>query len=295
MKQWCIMKLLFFILFIFQLFVFSCNPALTSKNTNRSESINTNSNNSPIQNNGIRIKNKSKVIHVLVALCDNENQGIVPVPPAIGNGEDAARNLYWGAMFGVKSFFKKKSEWQLLTEINRPSDAILERLVFKHKTKNVYMVADAYRGIEIKRTTIDFFASSAGAMNEAIEIKDGDKTFKLGINGNADLIAYIGHDGLMDFQLKDSFTKQDEEKRDTIMLACISKSYFAEHLRKSGANPLLWTTGLMAPEAYVLHAAIEGWINNEDGEQVRNRAAAAYHSYQKCGLKAAQRLFATGW
>jgi hypothetical protein len=286
------MRLKLFLLSL-SLFLYGCSAVQTSNNANRPNTSNTNA--LPPKSNGIKIKNESKVAHVLVALCDNENQGIVPVPPAIGNGEDAARNLYWGAGFGVRSFFKKKKVWQLLAEINRPNDAILERLVFKHKTKNVYLVADAYRGIEIKRTTIDFFASSAGAMNDAIEIKDGNKTFQLGINGNADLIAYIGHDGLMDFQLEESFAKQDEAKRDTIMLACISKSYFAEHLRKAGANPLLWTTGLMAPEAYVLHAALEGWINGEDGERIRNRAAAAYNSYQRCGLKAAQKLFATGW
>lgn len=273
--------------------LFGCNAAKSSNTEKRTPSSNTNA--SAKTDNGIKIKNSGKVAHVLVALCDNENQGIVPVPPAIGNGEDAARNLYWGAAFGVKSFFKKKKEWTLLANIEKPTDAILERLVFKHKTKNVYLVADAYRGIEIKRTTIDFFASSAGAMNDAVEIKEGDKTFQLGINGNADLIAYIGHDGLMDFELKESFTKQDEAKRDTIMLACISKSYFAPHLKKTGANPLLWTTGLMAPEAYVLHAALEGWINNEDGESVRQRAAKAYNSYQNCGLKGAQRLFVTGW
>jgi hypothetical protein len=38
-------------------------------------------------------KNSAKVIHVLVALCDNENQGIVPVPAHLGNGEDPNRNL----------------------------------------------------------------------------------------------------------------------------------------------------------------------------------------------------------
>lgn len=273
-------------------FLFGCNAAQSSNTEKRPALSNTND---ATKTANTKIKNNAKVAHILVALCDNEHQGIVPVPPAIGNGEDAARNLYWGAGFGVKSFFKKQKAWQLLADIERPTDAILERLVFKHKTKNVYLVADAYRGIEIKRTTIDFFASSAGTMNDAVEIKEGDKTFQLGINGNADLIAYIGHDGLMDFNLKESFTKQDEAKRDTIMLACISKSYFAEHLRKTGANPLLWTTGLMAPEAYVLHAALEGWINNEDGESVRQRAARAYNTYQKCGLKAAQKLFATGW
>ncbi|WP_176700834.1 hypothetical protein [Gilliamella sp. Fer4-1] len=40
---------------------------------------------------------KAKVIHVLVALCDNKYQKIVPVPKAIGNGQDPKSNLYWGS------------------------------------------------------------------------------------------------------------------------------------------------------------------------------------------------------
>ncbi|HST23582.1 MAG TPA: hypothetical protein VLR90_20895, partial [Blastocatellia bacterium] len=40
-------------------------------------------------------KNSRRVIHVLVALCDNEHQGIVPVPAKIGNGDDPQNNLYW--------------------------------------------------------------------------------------------------------------------------------------------------------------------------------------------------------
>lgn len=80
-----------------------------------------------------------------------------------------------------------------------------------------------------------------------------------------------------------------------MVLACISKSYFKEPLKATGARPLLWTTGLMAPEAYSLADAIEGWINGEEPMAIRDRAARAYHEHQKCGVKAAQRLFATGW
>ncbi len=40
-----------------------------------------------------------RTIHVFVALADNQNQGIVPVPAALGNGEDPERNLYWGSAF----------------------------------------------------------------------------------------------------------------------------------------------------------------------------------------------------
>ena len=54
-----------------------------------------------------KINNNVRVIHVLVALCDNANQGIVPVPARLGNGADPDSNLYWGAAFGVKTFFSK--------------------------------------------------------------------------------------------------------------------------------------------------------------------------------------------
>ncbi len=36
----------------------------------------------------------TETIHVFVALCDNQNQGIVPVPASLGNGQDPKSNLY---------------------------------------------------------------------------------------------------------------------------------------------------------------------------------------------------------
>jgi hypothetical protein len=51
----------------------------------------------------------------------------------------------------------------------------------------------------------------------------------------------------------------------------------------------------MAPEAYTLKAALDGWLLNENGETIRDRAARAYDKYQHCGIRSAQRLFATGW
>ena len=81
--------------------------------------------------------------------------------------------------------------------------------------------------------------------------------------------------------------------RRTIILACSSKAFFSPYVRQTGAEPLLWTTGLMAPEAYTLKAALAGWIADEDDEAIRHRAAAAYDKYQKCGPRAALRLFAT--
>jgi hypothetical protein len=233
-----------------------------------------------------------RAIHVFVALCDNKYQGIVPVPAGIGNGQDPKNNLYWGAGYGIKSFFSNKSkEWQLVSTTKNPADHILERLLFKHKTANVYMLADAYDGQFIRQTTIDFLNTAAGKNETAITT--GDQ--KIYFNGAADLIAYIGHDGLMDFTLQQKFENCSKRKRESIILACYSKNYFAPHLKSTGTTPLLWSSGLMAPEAYTLHDAIREWINNNTSQQVRLAAAKAYSKYQKCSLRAAQNLLVQGW
>jgi hypothetical protein len=64
----------------------------------------------------------------------------------------------------------------------------------------------------------------------------GDKV--VGIQGNASLLSYIGHDGLMDFELTDTYVCSDNKKRDVIILACYSKSYFSPHLAKANINPI---------------------------------------------------------
>lgn len=238
-----------------------------------------------------KLQNPGRVIHVLVALCDNENQGIVPVPASLGNGEDPQKNLYWGAAYGVKTFFSKSQNWTKIAEIKSPKDNVLERIVFKHETQNVYLVADAYQGSKMRETIDDFFSAVSGETRENVQAQNS----LLQVSGSADLVAFIGHNGLMDFKLEKQPVKKDEAKRDAIILACASRNYFTGPLHKTSAEPLLWTTNLMAPEAYILHDALEGWAKNENDEQIRTRAASAYAKYQRIPLKAAQNLLVTGW
>ncbi|HKB66685.1 MAG TPA: hypothetical protein VKC61_12590 [Pyrinomonadaceae bacterium] len=240
-------------------------------------------------------ENAFPVIHVFVALCDNINQGIVPVSASLGNGDNPATNLYWGAAFGVKTFFGKSKGWELVLEKQNPSPAILDRLIFKRKGADVFMVADAYRGKEISQAIWDFLEASSGKPGEQLSFTKGGHQTTFNSGGSSDLVVYVGHDGLMDFTLQSTPKARDGRKRKAIILACVSRKYFAKPLERTGAVPLVWTTGLMAPEAYVLSAAIEGWLKKETDEEVRIRAAKAYDSYQNCGLKAASNLFATGW
>lgn len=226
----------------------------------------------------------------MVALCDNKYQGIVKVPKAIGNGQDPDKNLYWGCAYGVRTYFKNKPDWK---EIKRfKADGIcLERIVFKHKTKPFYLVADAYDGEYIKQCTTDFLNSCAGKLKDTIKVNN----IVIGIEGNAKLLAYIGHNGLMDFKLPNTYANSDGVKRDAVILACASKQYFSSYLKSAGTNPIIWSTHLMSPEAYTLYDALSGYIIGEGAQKIRDRAAAAYAKYQKCSLNAARRLIVTGW
>ena len=206
------------------------------------------------------------VVHVTVALCDNKYQGIVPVPAAIGNGQDPRNNLYWGADYGLKSWLLRHEKWQKLDA--PPSHApILETLAVKKTIagREVRIIAEAWDGKEIRGAISSFLAGH-----------------------DADVIVYIGHNGLMEFSVAPPPRTTAHPR--AIVLACASRPYFAPLLGNS--PPLLLTTGLMAPEAYTLTAAIEAWVRSDDEAQVREAAAQAYAKHQSCGIKGARRLFA---
>ena len=231
---------------------------------------------------------ETRVIHVLVALCDNATQGIVPVPAKIGNGGDPANNLYWGCAYGVSTFMKKQSGWRLVQSYKNPAPEIYERLVFKSVDRDVYMVADAYAGRHIKQTTTDLFDYAAGMWPEPLEI-DG---VGISIRGGADLLVYVGHNGLMDFEIERPQKALDDKKRDVAVFACASRQYFSGLIAETGARPLALTTNLMAPEAYVVLALAEGWVAGESAALLHERIAKAYNQYQKCGINGARKLFA---
>jgi hypothetical protein len=233
------------------------------------------------------VQEHARTIHVLVALCDNEHQGIVPVPKELGKGDDPAHNLYWGAAYGVKTFLSKSQDWALVKTLKNPSPEVLERIVFRHKKTRAYLVADAYRGDQIKKAVADLLDASAGNNPAALEL---DKE-QLGLCGGADLVVYIGHNGLMDFTVESPLPQKDARPRDAMVLACKSKPYFQPRLSQFKCRSVLLTTGFMAPEAYTLEAAVAGWLAKEPADKIRERAARAYDKHQKCGLKAATRLF----
>jgi hypothetical protein len=235
------------------------------------------------------------VVHAFVPLCDNRNQGIVRVPAHLGNGQDPAGNLYWGARYGLKTFFRKSPEWKEMPQVDRPADSsVLDRAVFLYEgPRRVLLIADAYDGAHMREALTNFLAAAAGRARVTVRLTLDGRTRSVAAGGGATLVAFTGHNGLMDVALESTPSRAPEGgPAGAVVLACKSASYFSGPLSRAGCPLLLGTRGLMAPEAYTLDAALRSWAAGENADAVRRAAAAAYARYQRCSPVAARRLFA---
>ncbi|MBL9177691.1 MAG: hypothetical protein JNM65_06490 [Verrucomicrobiaceae bacterium] len=213
---------------------------------------------------------ETRRVHVFVALADNEHQGIAKVPVKIGNGDDAANNLYWGTTDGFKSVFGRSKAWKLEKTEENPSPEILERRSYRHASKDCVLVAEAWRGKNIHQCLDAFFANLRGR--------------------KSDLTAFIGHNGLMDAPVAvaplDTATSTD-----AIILCCLSASWFKPHLEALKARPVLTTEQFMYPGSFLLRDALEVWLRNGPRSEIRMAATKAYVANQKISVKAAAGVF----
>jgi len=216
-------------------------------------------------------------IHVVVSLVDNASQGIVPVPAKIGNGDDPRSNLYWGALYGVKTFLSKANGWRKLGCEQDISDTIMERCEFAWEDK-LTVTADAYRGSRIDQAMLDFMQQAATPPNAT----------------KREMVVFIGHDGLMDAQnqpIIERFPKHAGHDKQAVVLACMSEEFFSKHLLAAGSKPVVTTFSFMAPEAYVLEAVARGFANQASEAELRSSAGTAYAKYQRISAKAGKAVF----
>ncbi len=255
----------------------------------------------------VRTPRAFRVAHVHVALCDNEHQGIVPVPKHMGDGKDAEKNLYWGAGYGFRSFFRASAHWRELDVAGKPtSPHVLDRVAFVHKKANppVYVVADAYDGARMHETLRDFFAAGSGHRAEDVTVvartKKGEPpapAVVLEAGGRADVIAFVGHNGLMDGAPPAVAAPPPggAKPEGAIVVACASRGWFTPHLKKAELPLWVGTTNLLAAESYSVEAALRAWVDGAKPEAMRIAAGKAYAKYQNLPDGAGVATFSTGY
>lgn len=219
---------------------------------------------------GIPVFSQSKQVRVFIALCDNKTQGIQPVRAKIGNGDDADANLYWGCSDGFGAYFKKSKHWEVMEELKDPTPQILRRIKLKHAKDDLTIIAEAYRGSQM-RACLEAFEQTLAS-------------------GTCDLAAYIGHNPLMDFDLEPPKNHSNSTPA-SMVFCCHSRIYFESRLKELGSEPLVLTEQLMYPGAFLLHDAIECWRKDGSKSAVREAVALAYSKNQKISVKAAAGIF----
>lgn len=215
-----------------------------------------------------------RTIGVFVALADNKSQGIVPVPVAIGNGDDPEKNLYWGSSEGLKGFFDDSKKWKLVSKNDHPIKRdILRERTYNLKSGKITLLARAYRGSAIKNCMNDYESAVS--------------------NGSFDLAVYIGHNGLMDFRLpKPTKPLRQAKHPDCIVLCCKSESYFKSRITAAGGRPILLTTQLMYPGSFLVDAVVDTWQKRTNLNEIRASAGASYARNQKISRRAGTGVFA---
>ena len=253
-------------------------------------------------------KNRPIVVHVIVALCDKTNQWIKGVNSNNGNGNDPLNNLYWGSADGVKKYFKNNA-WEIIPIVeSKFSGNVLDRTIFRKTidSKNVFVVADAWKGARIANA-IEFFLNIAGGNNvQNIRCQYNNKETLLSAGGKSHVVAYVGHNGLMDptflgynpkltnMKMKNITPIERNPPKSSIVLACESRKFFMSKLKELGSFPLLLTNGKMFPAASILDVSLSVWCSGKSEDDVIIAAAEAYYQNQKrygTTLYSAKKLF----
>lgn len=221
-------------------------------------------------------KGSGKQVAVFIPLCDNEHQGIAPVPPGIGKGDDLAGNLYWGCEEALPKQLRTSKVWQkpqAFRDYDERPAAVLEAQVCTRSDLAATLYIFAYRGDSIRSCQEDFEAAL--------------------ISGQYDLVAFSGHNALMDYEAEEPPPNESTPAADSIVLCCLSREYFEPRLRLLGSRPVLLTRQLMYPAGSVMLAAIESWLHTpRDVSAIRAAAGKAYAANQRISQRAALSIFA---
>ena len=209
-----------------------------------------------------------RTIAAFVALCDNGSQKIAPVPARIGDGNKPAVNLYWSCFDGFASFFERSDKWKRIKTEKEVSPDILVRQQFKHASAALLLTASAYRGSAIETCTKDF--------EEALA------------QGNDALVAYLGHNGLMDAPTKASIRRPA-----AVVLCGKSKSYFQDRIEAAGGPAILLTDQFIYPCSFLLHDALEAWRQGQSPASIRSAASRAYARNQNISVRTASAVFSS--
>jgi hypothetical protein len=233
------------------------------------------------------------VVEVHAPLCDTS---IIPCGNArLGDGDNPETNLYWSTTPGFGRWFARRGGgWKRVAA--RTGDTtgdrdVLAVHVYRRTVAapaawrkrgaparfDVVVVVRGWRGTAIDRALAAYAADLSGTATRTIELDDGTE---LAAGGAAQIVAYSGHNRLMDVEAY-AWPAPPKAAKGTIAVACKTAQYMADRVPGATRVPLLFTRDFLFANAAPVEAAILAFVGGGDYAAIRERAAGAYATVQK--------------
>jgi len=232
------------------------------------------------------------VVQVHVPLCDND---VIPCGNAkLGDGDRPAGNLYWATTEGTRGWFgRRRGGWTQVLATDGAAVAlpdVLEVRVWRREVRAprawrargvparypLYVVAFAWRGERIHAAFTRYAEDLYGLSTTALALADGTR---LAAGGDAHVVAYVGHNHLMDldaFDWRALATRADLRPRGALAIACHTAVYVQDVVPGPSRVPLLFTRDFLLASSAALEGAVLALATGGDYAAIRRGGAQGY-------------------
>ncbi len=235
---------------------------------------------------------KPLVVQVHVPLCDND---IIACGNArLGDGDRPASNLYWATTEGTLGWFGRRGGgWTQVLATDGAAVAlpdVLDLRVWRREVRTprawrargvparypLYVVAFAWRGERIDDALVRFADDLYGRSATAVVLPDGTR---LAAGGDAHVVAYVGHNRLMDltgFDWRGRAASADPRPRGALAIACHTAVYVQDVVPGPSRVPLLFTRDYLLASSAALAGAVLALAGGGDYGAIRRGGAQGY-------------------
>jgi hypothetical protein len=248
------------------------------------------------------------VATIYVALCDNDNQGIVKVKNRrICQGDTPEHNLYWAAAGGLWATLAR-AHWQQLAMTRFDDGALAVKAVWRKRFTpggalrargvrepfDVVVVGLGYRGSRIRTAMMDYLR----AVNTDHVGPSAAGAADAWAGGKSHVVGYIGHDYFYD--VDDAGPLLAQNQGDSVLhkgvfaLACTGHRLIRPAIQRCNAHIFLLNRTLGFPGAWAAEAILAAVAEGEPMRTIHRRAATAFAQGQGISLAASLGAFAYG-
>jgi len=240
---------------------------------------------------------KPLVVEVHAPLC--EGTIIACGNKKLGDGDNPDTNLYWSTTPGFGEWFARRgSGWKRVLKQTAAEtgdhdlvavhvyrrDITAPRAWVKRGAPDHFeldIVVHGWRGTSIDKALAAYAADVSGKGTRELVLADGSK---LAAGGAAQLVAFVGHNRLMDLE---SFTwpAPGTVTKGAIAIACDTAPYMKQQVSAATRVPLLLTSDLLFANAAPLEAAVLAFARGGGYAEIRKDAATAYAGIQEVPVK----------